>query len=684
MTSSAPPSKPVKSLLQWTSRNPLRLYFAVLLLAILPVSLFSYYADRLLRRQAEEEAQNESKQQAQLASAFLLDHFHQRAAMLQAYATDPDFLRAWGASDFALAGQFMARAHALQPDAALVSAYDPDGTIRAIAPSDPAVIGENFAYRDWYRGVARDWRPYVSEVYRTRAQPQQLCVAVSVPVRDAGGKVTGIIAAAYSLQNITNWLHRVEQQGRRSILVVDQHGRLVAGADVDVFAPPVDLSGAEPVRRTLRGESGGGVFALNGQRMLVSYLPIPELGWSVLVEQPEAALQESVGRVRRPLALFAIIFGVLALISAVVVSALHHSHEELVQRMRLLAHSEASYRSLIQGAIIGIYRSSERGFISVNSALVEMLGYTSEEELLRTDVAKDIYVEPALRDRLMKEYRGGRRATGVEVQWRRKDGTPISVRISGRYVQEPGQPPVFEGVVENVSERRELEAQLRRSEKLAAVGQVVSGVAHEILNPLTAILGYSEILAGDASVPDTARAFAEKIRQQARRTKTITTNLLSFARQLPGEKTLLDVNRLAESALRLQEFHIGSGKVTFEHDFAPNLPKVHANEYHLLEVCLHVLNNAVDAVERSAEKRIRARTWADDGWVVLEISDSGAGIRDPEHVFDPFYTTKPLGKGVGLGLSACYGIVEDHGGTISCANLNQGGASVTIRLPVAA
>lgn len=683
MTSSPSPAKPLKSLLQWISGNPLRLYLAVLLLAVLPVSLFSYYADQLLRRQAEQEAQNENMQQAQLAAVFLLDHFHQRAAILQTYATDPDFLRAWSARDFKAVDQQMARAHALQPDATLVSAYDPDGTMRSIAPADPRILGQNFGFRDWYRGVARDWQPYVSEVYRTRAQPQQLSVAVSVPVRDAGGKVTGIIAAAYSLQRITDWLRQVEQRGRRSILVVDQHGRLVAGPDVDVFAPPVDLTASEPVRRASHGETGAGVFPLGGKPRLVSYLPVPELGWSVLVEQPEADLQENVWRVRRPLVLFAFVFGVLALISAVVVSALHRSREELVQRMQLLAQSEASYRSLIEGAIIGIYRSNERGFITVNPALVEMLGYASEEELLRADVANDIYADPTLRGRLMKEYRGGQRATGVEVQWRRKDGTPVSVRISGRYAQEAGRPHVFEGIVENVSERRELEAQLRRSEKLAAAGQVVSGVAHEILNPLTAILGYSEILAGDPSVPETARNFAEKIRQQARRTKTITTNLLSFARQLPGEKTLVDVNRLTENAMRLQEFHIGSGKVTFEHDFAPNLPKVHANEYHLLEVCLHVLNNAVDAVERSADKRIRARTWEERDWVVLEISDSGAGIRDPEHVFDPFYTTKPLGKGVGLGLSACYGIIEDHGGQISCANVPQGGASVTIKLPAA-
>lgn len=682
-TATSSHSTPLKALLRWVSLSPLRLYLAVLLLALLPITLLSYYADGLLQRQAQAESLRENAQQAELTAAFLLDHFHQRQAMLQAYATDPDFLRAWQARDYKAVDQHMARAHMLQPDSALVSAYDPDGTMRSIAPPDSAILGQSFAFRDWYRGVVRDWNPYISEVYRTRAQPQQLSVAVSVPVRDAQGKVIGIIAAAYSLQRVSGWLRRVESYGGRAILVVDQNRHVVAGPDVDVYAPPLDLGAFEPARRASHGENGAGIFVLNGEPMLVSYMPLDPLGWSVLVEQPLASMNDSVGRVRRPLALFAVIFGLLALISAVVVSALQRNREELVQRMQALAESEASYRSLIQGAIIGIYRSDERGFINVNHALVEMLGYSSQEELLRADVANDVYTDPSLRQRLMNQYRESERADGVEVQWRRKDGTPITVRISGRYVQQPEGIFYFEGIVENVTERRVLEEQLRRTEKLAAVGQVVAGVAHEILNPLTAILGYAEILAGDASAPPKARDFADKIRQQARRTKTITANLLSFARQAPGEKTLIDVSSLIENAMRLQDYNIGPGKVSFEHDFAPGLPKVSANEYQMLEVCLHVLTNSVDAVERAAVKRVFARTYRDGRWVVLEIADTGSGIADPEHVFDPFYTTKPLGKGPGLGLSACYGIVQDHGGEIACWNAPGGGARVQIKLPVA-
>lgn len=674
---------PVKSFLQWTSATPLRLYFAVLLLTILPISMFSYYADRLLRAQTEREAQNENLQQAELTSVFLQDHFRQRIALLQAYATDPDFLQAWNKRDLKRVQMHMMRALALQTDAALVSVYEADGTMRAIAPNDPNVVGMNFAFRDWYKGVAANWKPYVSEVYRTRAAPQQLAVAISVPVKDSNGNVTGIIAAAYSLRQITDWLRRVGSYGSRSILVLDQNGQMVAGPNVDIFAPPVNASGFEPVRRVARGEAGAGIFDQDGQSKLVGYVPLEPYHWSVLVEQPAEAVHSGTWRVRRPIVLFGFVFALLAVISGIVVSALHRSREELLQRVQALAESEASYRSLIQGAIIGIYRSDERGFTSVNPALVSMLGYDSEEDLLRADLANDIYLDPGMRLRLVEQYRGGEHASGVEVKWKRKDGTPIVVRISGRSVEDPDRPFLFEGIVENITERRSLEEQLRRSEKLAAVGQVVAGVAHEILNPLTAILGYAEIIASDESAPASARGFADKIRHQARRTKTITANLLSFARQVPGDKTLVDVNHVIENAMRLQDFNVGPGKIAFGHAFGSDLPKINGNEYQLLEVCLHVLNNSSDAVEDAAEKKIFARTYLQDHWVVIEITDSGPGIPDPEHAFDPFYTTKPIGKGVGLGLSACYGIVQDHAGQISCFNRMDGGATVLIKLPVA-
>lgn len=227
-----------------------------------------------------------------------------------------------------------------------------------------------------------------------------------------------------------------------------------------------------------------------------------------------------------------------------------------------------------------------------------------------------------------------------------------------------------------------LQMQFMQSEKLASIGRLVSGAAHELNNPLTAILGYSELLASDAQLPQQQRGFAEKIGQQARRTKHLISNLLSFARQTPAMKRLVDLNALINNACQLRMSEL-PGKITLVRDLQADLPQVLGDDNHLLQVCLHILNNAVDAVEGVDGGEIIVRTVLRDDRVVMEICDNGPGVAAPLRVFDPFYTTKPLGKGAGLGLSACYGIVQEHDGVIECINLDPRGAMIRVSLKVA-
>ena len=228
-----------------------------------------------------------------------------------------------------------------------------------------------------------------------------------------------------------------------------------------------------------------------------------------------------------------------------------------------------------------------------------------------------------------------------------------------------------------------LQAQVAQSEKLASIGKLVSGAAHELNNPLTAILGYSELISQDREVPSAPRGFAEKIASQARRTKSLVDSLLSFAGQAPAKKRLSDLNALVSNACQLRQASL-SAKVSLVRDLQPDLPSVMADDNHLLQVVLHVLNNAVDAVEEVGGGEIIARTRTEEDQVVLEICDTGPGIAEPSRVFDPFYTTKAPGHGTGLGLSACYGIVQEHEGQIECCNLKPRGAMCRIRLKAAA
>ncbi len=228
---------------------------------------------------------------------------------------------------------------------------------------------------------------------------------------------------------------------------------------------------------------------------------------------------------------------------------------------------------------------------------------------------------------------------------------------------------------------RRLQTSFVQSEKLASLGQLAAGAAHEINNPLTAILGFSDLLVDDPSLGDKPRSVAEKIREQARRTKNLLTNLLSFARQTPSEKSLLDINPLVNNAIQLRTLDLRSKNIRIHLQAEAVLPGVRCDPNQMLQVFFNIIGNAVDALAETGGGSLIVRTLREKANVVIEFADTGPGIKDPQAVFDPFYTTKPVGKGTGLGLSICYGIVQEHGGTISCFNRHQGGATFRIELP---
>ena len=234
---------------------------------------------------------------------------------------------------------------------------------------------------------------------------------------------------------------------------------------------------------------------------------------------------------------------------------------------------------------------------------------------------------------------------------------------------------------DSVDNMRRLQSHFVQAEKLASLGQLAAGAAHEINNPLTAILGYSDMIIDDLSAGDRPRSIAEKIREQARRTKTLVTHLLSFARQVPPVRSLLDINAILSSAVQLRALDLHGKHIEIEISTESVLPAVRGDQNQFLQIFLNIINNAVDALEEVGGGKLIIRTRRDHSLVIVEFSDTGPGLQNPQMVFDPFYTTKPVGKGTGLGLSICYGLVQEHGGTIEGFNRPDGGATFRIALP---
>ena len=238
-------------------------------------------------------------------------------------------------------------------------------------------------------------------------------------------------------------------------------------------------------------------------------------------------------------------------------------------------------------------------------------------------------------------------------------------------------------VMTDITDSTMLQSKLIHAEKMGAVGQLVSGVAHEVNNPLTAILGFADLLLENPQIPETARRDLRVILQEAQRTKQIVQNLLSFARQTPPQRKPVEINSVLRRTVQLRAYDFNSHGIEVLEHLGESLPQVVGDQHQLQQVFLNIMNNAYDAVrETGRPARIEVTTASLGAYVEISFRDNGHGIAQPDRVFDPFFTTKEVGKGTGLGLSICYGIVREHGGEILCHN-NTGseGATFMVRLP---
>jgi two-component system NtrC family sensor kinase len=294
----------------------------------------------------------------------------------------------------------------------------------------------------------------------------------------------------------------------------------------------------------------------------------------------------------------------------------------------------------------------------------------------------------ALREALAAVARG-QQVDNFDLPLVRGDGASgqFSVNLSPIH-GENGRVSSIVVVMTDVTDSAMLRAKLVHAEKMAAVGQLVSGVAHEVNNPLTAILGFTDLLMENTELPESARRDLRVILQEAQRTKQIVQNLLSFARQMPPQRQLVQLNSILQRTVHLRSYDFISHGIEVVERLDPSLPDVMGDSHQLQQVFLNILNNAYDAVREGEHPphpaRIEITSKQDGGFVEISFSDNGVGIADSERIFDPFFTTKDVGHGTGLGLSICYGIVREHGGEIVCHNNpDSEGATFIVRLPVA-
>ena len=362
-----------------------------------------------------------------------------------------------------------------------------------------------------------------------------------------------------------------------------------------------------------------------------------------------------------------------------------------------LQRSEASFRLVVEDAPYGIYRANLEGaLLLVNPALTKILGYSSQDELLRANLAKDIFRYPAEHEKFNQTMVHEQYFKDVELEWKRKDGAPITVRCSGWPVKdESGAVAYIEVFAEDVTERRVLERQLRMAQKMEAVGRLSGGIAHDFNNLLGVIMGYSQVLKRTLGTGNPSYEHADEIEKASQRAASLTRQLLAFSRQQVLEPAVLNLNTLVSDMEKMLPRLIGED-IELKFVLQPNLAQVKADPGQIEQVLMNLAVNARDAMPEGGQLTIETANVELDQtytrqhpgsrvgqYVMLAVADTGTGI-DPEiqsQIFEPFFTTKERDKGTGLGLATVYGVVKQSGGYIEVESEKGKGARFSVYLP---
>ena len=355
---------------------------------------------------------------------------------------------------------------------------------------------------------------------------------------------------------------------------------------------------------------------------------------------------------------------------------------ELVETLRK---TEWRFRTLFRAAPDAVFTVLQSGRIrEANDAVRDITGVdprlTVGRELVELVAEGD---RAPLQSALDATLAG--RPSRVEVAFHRENDGATSRRIVAVAMSRlpEADPPAMLLVARDVTTEREMHTRLMEADRLAAVGELVAGVAHEVNNPLSSISAFSQLMLRDEGLTESQREGLEVIKSETMRASHVVKDLLAFARRSAPHRELVDMNDVIERTLRLRGYQMKSSKVTVETELCPELPNVAGDARQLQQVCLNLVINAVQAMTPMGGGMLRLMTHSEAGRVVMDVRDTGPGIPGwaKARIFEPFFTTKDEGEGTGLGLSVSYGIIAAHGGTIEAVESSPEGTTMRVALP---
>ena len=535
------------------------------------------------------------------------------------------------------------------------------------------------------RALAGEPQSYESVVVRPDGERRIVAIATA-PLRELG-EVTGIVASIRDVSDERRARDAVSQSEARyrnlfesatdAIYTLDVHGSFTSANQATCA-----LTGWS--HEALLGRSSRVLLGGEDSEALTANFHRALAGVAVRFEcsiRRADAVPRTVSVSYTPIRRGEAIIGVLAVARDVT---------EARMRAFALQRSEASYTRLVESATDAIFTVDERGlFTAVNRSLEQAVGRQRESLVGRHFVELIDSADLAAAERLLSETFAGERSRGA-IRYRGVEGGLRHGSLITSPVLEGDRIVGALGILRDVTDEQRLAEQLMQQEKLVAVGQLVSGVAHELNNPLAGVMAFAQLLLS-APVPldDEPRQAVETIHREARRAAKIVSNLLTFARQQPAERASAQLNDIVTDTLELRRYALRTADVVLTLSLDPRLPPTWADPSQLQQVVLNLLVNAEQALaDVEGERRIGIRTSLDAAGtqIVLEVSDNGPGIarEQLDRIFNPFFTTKPVGQGTGLGLSISDGIIREHGGRIRVESMPGAGASFIVELPYVA
>ena len=603
----------------------------------------------------------------------------------------------------------------------------PEGTVLCSALPGRPDPGVDLSDRPWF-SVVRSGEYTLGELYEGGTTGRWL-VVLAVPVRDADGTVVGTLAGSIDLVNVQHIVMARSESGRTLLTVADGHRVIVARSEaaetwVGRSLPPAQVEGpsftADGIPYT-RSPDLDGVARVWGEAT------VPGSDWTAFVATPEAEVMSiASAAARRNAAWGAVLMLLLVAFGVWTYRGVGRPLEALAEGARraapggglpippnapaevtelavqLNAAAEARlraqmaerrardrYRSMFEQAAVGIYLSDRDGrFLDVNPALVSMLGYGDAAELKQVGLAP-LYADPAQRKQLLLRYGKANAFHNVEVEWVRKDGEPVLLRLTGSLESHPDDLRIFEVFVQDITRERALEETSRHQQKMEAIGRLAGGFAHEFNNLLT-VIGVNMELVQEVTRGSTVEHEVDEVVRAAARGASLTNKLLAMSRKDRRRDESLDLAAVvAENQGILQR--VAGEHVDVVLSLAPDTPHVVMDRGHAEQVLLNLTMNARDAIRgagtvtlatRGAMRRFPGQG-PSTGWAVLRVVDTGPGIEEAiaPFIFEPFYTTKAPGEGTGLGLAVVHGIVEQAGGFIEVVSSPGQGATFEVWLP---